>query len=99
MRIVKAQLDLEGGFLTLTREDGTSARYRRFAATGEPGGLQQIDAASPDPSLFMTPLAHLNAFPPTIIVRHDPPHAPARWPNVLFRRGRVYYQYLLEGTA
>src|SRR6516225_7810568 len=59
VRIVKVQLDLDGGVLTLTREDGTSASYRRFAVTGEPGGLQQIDTPPPDPSLFMTPLAHL----------------------------------------
>ena len=96
MRIIKIQLDLDGGSLTLTKDDGTSARYRRFAVTGEPGGLQQIDAASPDRSLFMSPLAHLDSFPSTIIVRHDPPHATARWQSALFRRGRVYYQYLLE---
>jgi hypothetical protein len=97
VRVVKVQLDLDGGLLTLTTADGISARYRRFAATGEPGGLQQIDAASSSSSLFMTPLAHLDCFPPTIIVRHDPPHATTPGQNALFRRGRVYYQYLLEG--
>jgi hypothetical protein len=92
-------LDLDSGLLTLTKEDGSSARYRRFAVTGEPGGLQQITLGSSDSSLFMSPLAHLEVFPSTIIVRHDPPHAVARWQNPLFRRGRVYFQYLLDSTC
>jgi hypothetical protein len=82
----------------LTREDGKKASYRRFAVTGEPGGLQQIDVAPSGP-LFMTPFSHLEVFPPTIIVRHDPPHPAGRWQGGLFGKGRVYYQYLLESNA